>query len=141
MPVRSNLKVKVAAIGFAPILFWMLATGVEIVRRDPEAFDTPFVYLAATWVLYLPVFGVAGALVIVFAHSFRLGPTVSIPLGALGGAVVANLCLRVACYVYRLPMQAWPMCFAVGAVMGAVLARLDSSATSEQFRAAQRPRA
>ena len=106
-------------MGLAPVLFWMLATGIEIARRDPEAFETPFAYLAATWLLYLPVFGLAGVLLI---GGVRLVRFRSIPfllsLGAVGGAGLAVLCLSIASSTYRLPMRVWPLCFVVGAVMG-----------------------
>jgi len=51
--MRSHLKGRVAMMGLAPVLFWMLAAGFEIARRDPEAFEMPFAYLTATWLLYL----------------------------------------------------------------------------------------
>lgn len=128
MPVlmRSHLMRSVAMMGLAPVLFWMLATGIEIARRDPEAFETPFAYLAATWVLYLPVFGLAGILLIGGAHLVRFRAITFLPsFGAVGGASLAVLCLSMASSIYRLPMRVWPLCFVVGAVMGAGLVRRE----------------
>ncbi len=106
-------------MGLAPVLFWMLATGIDIARRDPEALETPFAYLAAAWLLYLPVFVFAGVLLIGGVRLVRLR---AIPFllsfGAVGGAGLAVLCLTVAAATYRLPMQVWPLCSVVGAVMG-----------------------
>jgi hypothetical protein len=117
--MRSHLKGSLAMMGLAPVLFWMLATGIEIARRDPEALDTPFAYLAATWLLYLPVFGLAGVLLIggVRLVRFRTIPFL-LSFGAVGGAGFAVLCLTIAAAIYRLPMRAWPLCCMVGAAMG-----------------------
>jgi hypothetical protein len=116
---RSHLTGRAAMIGLTPALFWMLATGIEIARRDPEAFETPFAYLAATWLLYLPVFGLAGVLLI---GGLRLVRFRTIPFllsfGAVGGAGFAVLCLTIAAAIYRLPLRAWPLCCVVGAAMG-----------------------
>jgi uncharacterized membrane protein len=129
--MRSHLKGKVAMMGLAPVLFWMLAAGIEIARRDPEAFETPFVYLAATWLLYLPVFGLAGVLLI---GAIRLVRFRTVPLllsfGAVGGACLAVLCLSIASSTYRLPMRVWPLCFVVGAAMGIGLTRREFSRAS-----------
>jgi hypothetical protein len=117
--MRSHLKGRLAMMGLAPVLFWMLATGIEIARRDPEALDTPLAYLAATWLLYLPVFGLAGVLLMGVVRLVRIR---TIPFllsfGAAGGAGLAVLCLTIAAAIYSLPMRAWPLCCVVGAAMG-----------------------
>jgi hypothetical protein len=59
--MRSHLRARLAMMGLAPVLFWTLATGIEIAQRDPEALDTPFAYLAATWLLVSPCFWPKGA--------------------------------------------------------------------------------
>lgn len=122
--MRSNLTRRLAVVGLAPALFWVLATGVEIVRRDPDALETPVVYLALTWSLYFPVFGLAGAMLLRGVRLVRFG-TVSLLLwfGAIGGAALAVLCLGIASMTYRLPMRVWPLCVVVGAVMGVSLVR------------------
>lgn len=126
MLMRSHLTRRAAMIGLAPALFWMLATGIEIARRDPEAFETPFAYLAATWLLYLPVFGLAGVLLIggVRLVRFRTLPFL-LSFGAIGGAGLAVLCLSIASSTYRLPMRVWPLCVVVGALMGLGLVRRE----------------
>jgi uncharacterized membrane protein len=129
--MRSHLKGSVAMIGFAPVLFWMLATGIEIARLDPEAFETPFAYLAAAWLLYLPVFALAGVLLIGAARlvRFRTVPLL-LSFGAVGGAGLAVFCLSVASATYRLPMRVWPLCLVVGAAMGVGLVRRELPRTS-----------
>lgn len=127
--IRSHLKGRAAMVGLAPVLFWMLATGLEVAQRDPEAFETPFVYLAATWLLYLPVFALAG---VVLIGVLRLVRFRTIPLllsfGAVGGAGLSVLCLSIASATYHLPMRVWPFCVLVGAVMGVGLFRRELSA-------------
>ena len=126
MLMRLHLTRRATMIGLAPALFWMLATGIEIARRDPEAFETPFAYLAATWLLYIPVFGLAAVLLIAVIRLVRFR---TIPLllsfGAVGGACLAVLCLSIASSTYRLPMRVWPLCFVVGAAMGVGLVRRE----------------
>jgi uncharacterized membrane protein len=124
--MRSHLKGRLAMMGLAPVLFWMLATGIDIARRDPEALDTPLAYLAATWLLYLPVFGLAGVLLIggVRLVRFRTIPLL-LSFGAVGGAGLAILCLTIAAATYRLPMRVWPLCCVVGAAMGFGLVRRE----------------
>jgi uncharacterized membrane protein len=121
--VRSHLKARAAMIALAPALFWMLATSIEIARRDPAAFETPLIYLAVTWLLYLPVFGLAGVLLIGGTRFVRIRFTHSWWLGAVAGGGLAVLCLSIASATYHLPMRVWPLCFVVGAAMGAGLMR------------------
>ena len=121
--MRPHLQVWVAAIALAPVLFWMLATGVEVARRDPDAFETPLAYLAVTWLLYVPVLGVAGAVLLASRRFFRLRSTLLPWLGAVAGGGLAVLGLAIAAATYRLPMRVWPSCLIVGAAMGAVLVR------------------
>lgn len=126
MLMRSHLTRRAAMIGLAPALFWMLATGIEIARRDPEAFETPFAYLAATWLLYLPVFGLAGVLLIGGVRLVRFRTLrFLLSFGAIGGAGLAVLCLSIASSAYRLPMRVWPLCVVVGALMGLGLVRRE----------------
>jgi len=35
--MRNRGRVRVAIILMAPVLFWILATGIDVARRDPEA--------------------------------------------------------------------------------------------------------
>jgi uncharacterized membrane protein len=125
--VRSNLKVRIATILSAPILFWMLATGIDVARRDPEALETPLAYLVFTWLLYLPVFGIAGILAIIGRRFFRCRNTLLLSLGALICGGLSVLALGIAGATYRLPMRVWPLCVIVGTLMGAVLLRSESS--------------
>ncbi len=79
-------------MAIAPVLFWILATAIEMAQRDPEAFEIPFVYLAATWLLYLPVFGLAGVLLIGAVRVARIRTIpVLLSFGAVGGAGLAVL--------------------------------------------------
>jgi hypothetical protein len=121
----SGLKTKVTATALAPALFWLLATAEDVARRRPDAFETPLAYLAATWLLYLPVFAAAGVLLIGAGRYFRYRHRTSLWCGALGGG---GLSLGIAAAVYNLPMRALPLCLAVGAAMGALLARSESAA-------------
>ncbi|HEV3061670.1 MAG TPA: hypothetical protein VGY48_25690 [Vicinamibacterales bacterium] len=70
--MRANVKSVAAVIALTLVLFWALATGVDVARRDPEALEAPLAYLAITWLLYLPVFCVAGLGVIAAGASFAL---------------------------------------------------------------------
>ena len=62
-----TFRAKVTAIALAPVAFWLLATATEVVRHKPDALETPVLYLAATWLLYAPVFALAGLLPIAIA--------------------------------------------------------------------------
>jgi uncharacterized membrane protein len=125
--MRAHIGRRFAVILLAPVLFWILATSVEIAKRDPEAFETPLAYLAMTWLLYLPVFGVAGVLLIAMRRFVpsrsRLAPWV----GAVAGAGLAVVALSIAAVAYSLPMRAWRLCLIVGAVIGAILLRIGPS--------------
>jgi len=119
-----RLNRQLVVTGFAPVLFWILATGRDIVWRKPGALEAPLVYLVVTWVFYLPVFAVAGVLVVVFGRLFaRLSAFGATALGVIVGAGCSVLCLLLASAAYRLPMRVWPLCFVVGAVMGGELGR------------------
>ena len=113
-------------IGFAPVLFWILATGRDIVWRKPDALEAPLVYLVVTWVGYLPVFALAGVLVVVFGRSVdrrsRFGATA---IGVIVGAGFSVLCLALASAAYRLPMRVWPLCLVVAAAISGTLGQVD----------------
>jgi uncharacterized membrane protein len=129
--MRANVKSVAAVIALAPILFWTLATGVDVARRDPEALETPLLYLASTWLLYLPVFCVAGLGVIAVGRFFRFGSRTAPWVGAVGGASLAVMSLSVAAAAYNLPLRAWRLCLLVGAVMGALLLRMVQTHSSQ----------
>jgi uncharacterized membrane protein len=116
-----------------PILFWILATGVDIASRDPEAFETPLALLAFTWVLYLPVFGMAGVLLMA-------GQRFVIPrhsqfaswIGAVAGAGLSLVGVSIAAVAYDLPLvRVWRLSMIVGAAMGAIVLRMASSDSSD----------
>jgi hypothetical protein len=116
----------------APILFWILATGVDIARRDPEAFETPLAYLAFTWVLYLPVFGTAGVLLIAGQRFIPLRSQFASWIGAVGGAGLSLVGVSIAAVAYGLPLvSVWRLSMIVGAAMGAILLRMASSDSSD----------
>jgi|SRR3954469_953921 hypothetical protein len=129
--MRANVKSVASVIALAPILFWTLATGVDVARRDPEALETPFLYLAYTWLLYLPVFSVSGLGVIAIGRIFRFGSRIAPWVGAVGGASLAVLSLNMAASAYNLPVRAWRLCLLVGAVMGALLLRMGQTHSSD----------
>ncbi len=124
----SGLTTKVSAIVLAPGLFWLLVTVEDVARRRPDALETPLLWLAGTWLLYLPVFAAAGVLLIRAGRFFRYRNSTSLWFGAFGGAALSVACLAIAGALYQLPMREWRMCLAVGAMMGAVLARSESTA-------------
>jgi len=119
---------RLAVILLAPILFWVLATGLEAARRRPDAFEMPLAYLAFTWVAYLPVFGIAGVALIGGQRFVLLRSRVAPVVGAVVGAVVSIVGLSVAAAAYGLPMRAWQLCLVVGAALGATLLRIQSMA-------------
>ena len=66
-------------------------------------------------------------LVIVLAMMFYVSVSLSLvglaPLPFLAGGALAVFCLRIASVIYGLPVRWWPLCFAVGALMGVGLMR------------------
>jgi uncharacterized membrane protein len=112
----------------APILFWILATATEIASRDPEALETPLLSLAFTWILYLPVFGIAGVLLIAGQRFIPRRSQLASWIGAIAGAGLSLVGLSVAAVAYDLPMvRVWRLSVIVGAAMGAILLRIGSS--------------
>ena len=121
-----RLNRRLVVIGVAPVLFWILATGRDIVWRKPGALEAPLVYLVVTWVVYLPVFALTGVLVVVFGRLFaRRSAYGATAIGVILGAGFSVLCLVFASTAYRLPMRVWPLCLVVGAAMGGTLGRVD----------------
>jgi hypothetical protein len=107
---------KVTAVTLAPVAFWLLATATDVVRHTPEALETPLLYLAVTWVLYLPVFAVAVVLPVVITRYLEC----SMPtwLGALGtGCLAAGLTAA----ILTTSSNALLLCAVVGALLGATL--------------------
>jgi hypothetical protein len=130
--MRAQRRVGVAVILLAPVLFWVLATGMEAAQRDPDAFEAPLAYLAFTWVCYLPVFGFAGAVLIAGQRVVRVRSGVAPVLGTVVGAGASVVGLRVAAAAYGLPMRAWPLCLVVGAAMGVIVLRVGSATPSQR---------
>jgi len=60
---------------------------------------------------------------------FRSRTRVSRGVGAVAGGGLSVVSLGIATFVYGLPMRAWPLCFAVGAAMGAYLGRSEPTAS------------
>jgi len=125
--MRTQGRVRLAVILLAPVLFWILATGVEVARRDPESLETPLAYLAFTWIYYLPVFALAGVLLIAGQRFIPLRLQVAPWIGAVAGAGVSVVALSVAAAAYNLPMRAWRLCLIVGAIIGAMLLQIGQT--------------
>ena len=126
--VRRHLRLSrpFIVIAFAPVLFWILATGRDIVGRKPDALEGPLVSLAVAWVVYFPVFALTGFLVLILRRLVIGRSALSVTaIGVIVGAGCSVLSLLLASAIYRLPIRVWPLSLVVGAVMGAALGGAD----------------
>jgi hypothetical protein len=108
-----------ASVAGSPALFWAVAVIIDVLRRDPEALETPLAYLAAAYFYCGPVFLFAAIILVPFQ---KAGARKSVAAFSFMGAVLTLACHAAAHFAYRLPLISWPISLAVGSAMGAALA-------------------
>jgi heme A synthase len=115
------VKRTIGIIALAPLVFWLIVEAGDVVRGDPKAFETPLFWAFVTWLLYIPVFGPAGALSALIARRVRFRSATSFLVGGMIAVLITLACLGLASVIYGLPVRVWPTCAGVAAVMGATL--------------------
>jgi len=125
--MTTQARARLVVILTAPVLFWILATAIEVARRNPEALETPLAYLVFTWIYYEPVFACVGVLLIAGQRFISLRSQLASWIGAVAGGGLTVVALSVAAVAYGYPMRVWRLCFFVGALTGAMLLRIGQS--------------
>ena len=98
--------------------FWLLVTAAGIMKHDPEALETPLAWLAVTWVVYLPVFGLGAVLPVATARYFGL----ALPMW-VGAIASGGIAATVAATVFTPNAASLSAC--VGALVGSIVAKSD----------------